>query len=205
MRQLVQRFGIVSNRKIEKRKKMANIETVKFTIANLVTEFATIASTYDTKIATLRESMLDEQGKLVADTHIKGNYSDVAIAEALGLTKSYVGKLIARGIAVKHGYNGTATAQALDTSGNDVTVGALKRIGKQKLPKSERVELLANLGVPATNGESSPRTSKTVAERTETDIKALEAIMARAVAGKTTLALIYGKVFEIEASMANMK
>jgi hypothetical protein len=183
---------------------MATIENVKFTIANLVSEFATIASKYDSKMATLRESMLDEQGKLVSDTHIKGNYSDVQIAEALGLTKSYVGKLIARGIAVKHGYNGTATAQALDTAGNDVTVGALKRIGKQTLPKSERVELLANLGVPVTGTESKPRTSKTVAERTEADIATLRAIVNRAIDGKTTIDLIYSELFTLEADMSEL-
>ena len=183
---------------------MANVETVKNTIADLVTEYAAIADKYEGKISQMREQMLDEQARLVADTHIKGKYEDVQIAEALGLTKSYVGKLIARGIAVKHGFNGTATAQALDKSGNDVTVGALKRIGKQTLPKNERVELLENLGVPTEGKDSKPRTSKTVAERTDADILTLRAIMARAVAGKTTLPLIYAEIFTIEADMANM-
>jgi len=184
---------------------MATIENVKFTIANLKSEYATIADKYEGKIAEMRETMLNEQAVLVANTHLKGGFSDVTIGEALGMTKGNVGKVIARGVAVMHGFSGTATQQAIDTAGNDVTVGALKRIGKQKMSKSEKVELLENLGVPSVAKSAEPRQTKTTAEKTEADIKTLEAIFARAVDGKTTLALIYAEIARIESIMGDMK
>jgi hypothetical protein len=127
-----------------------SVKTVK-TLATYKAEFDKISNEMDGKIRKLESAKVDAQSKLVAEMSIKGGYSDVAIADALGLTNDYVGKLVARGVMVQVGLDGVDGYKLLTTQGNKVTVGAIKKLSAGNRKVAEIKSDLVAMGVPERN------------------------------------------------------
>lgn len=119
------------------------VKTVK-TLATFVAEWNKINDTFETKIRKAESDKVDAQSKLVAEMSIVGGHKQNVIAKALGITEDYAGKLIARGVAVIVGLDGTQTAEMIKATGNKVTVSAIKKISAPNRKKSEiKADLMA--------------------------------------------------------------
>jgi len=118
------------------------------TLATYVAEWNKISETFEMKIRKAESDKVDAQAKLVAEMSIKGAFSDVAIANALGITKDYAGKLVARGVVVIVGLDGVQGSELIKSKDSKVTVSAIKKIAAPNRKQADIKSDLVAMGVP---------------------------------------------------------
>lgn len=170
-------------------------KTEALSLAEWVKGFADLTASQTAQVMKMTEAHEDAKASYVFKMSEATQLTNAKIAEALGVTRDYVGKLVTRGAVLSVGIDGATTAKALKATGNGVTVTAIAEIMEADGTKAEKAEALEALGLKtketARRDVEGGKPAETMADRTAKDLATLAKIVERAIDGKTAKVAIW--------------
>jgi hypothetical protein len=174
--------------------------TATKSLTEWVKGYTALTASQNAQVIKMTEAHEDAKAVYVFKMSEATKISNAKIAEALGVQRDYVGKLIARGGAVSVGLDGASTAKAIKETGNKVTVSAISEILEADGSKADKAEALEALGLKsketARRDVEGGKPKVTMATRTAKDIELIKAIVVRAIEGKTAKIAIWEALVE---------
>jgi hypothetical protein len=174
--------------------------TVAKSLTEWVKGFTQLTESQSAQIVKMTEAHEDAKAVYVFKMSEATSLSNAKIAEALGVQRDYVGKLIARGGAVSVGIDGATTARAIKATGNKVTVSAISEILESDGTKADKSEALEALGLKtkesARRDVEGGKPKASMKETTARDLALIAKIVERALDGKTAKVAIWEALVE---------